>query len=319
MIEVSPLAWFLTAVWFFGLLIGDLLLNRNKQSEISTHEAIIRSIVWISLGVGFGFVVWLMYGAHASAEYFSGFLIEKSLSVDNIFVWSVLLAYLKIPRKLQYTVLFWGILGAIIFRTAFMFAGVVIIENFNFMLLILGGLLLYTAYGIYANKSDEEFNPENSKVLKYVEKFLPFTTKVYDKKLFVKVNGKHIATYLMFAICVVELTDILFAIDSVPTVLAVVREPYIAITSNVAAILGLRALYFVFDNLKESFWLLNKGLGVVLAGVGLTLLFEPETIFGIEWFGLELPVWVTLSFILFVLGVSIAGSLLIKQDSSNKT
>jgi tellurite resistance protein TerC len=316
MYNVSPLMWALTAAWFFGLLLGDLFLSRRHQAAVGTKAAIIRSIVWISLGLGFGVVVSAILGSKAGSEYFTGFIIEKSLSVDNIFVWSALLAYLKIPRIYHYTVLFWGIVGAIFFRTIFMIGGVVILENFQFMLIILGLLLLFTASRIFVG-SDETFSPENSKIIGFVKKYLPFSNKIYGKKLFVKENGRRVATFLFFSICIIELTDILFAVDSVPTVLAVVRDPYVALTSNIAAIFGLRALYFVFENLKNSFWLLNKGLAIILGAIGVSLLLEPTSIFGYDWIAFEPPIVATLLFIFTVLFASIIGSIFLKNPKSS--
>lgn len=314
MYTVSPLLWFGTALWFFGLLLGDLFISRRHRGPISTKLAIARSAVWIGLGVAFGFFVWAILGAHASSQYFTGFIIEKSLSVDNIFVWSALLAYMKIPRDLQYTVLFWGIIGAIFFRTIFMVSGVIILEKFQFMLLILGLLLIYTAIGIFKGSDDDSFDPKKSKTIKLIKKYLPFTPEIVGKKLFVKrEDGKRIATFLFFAIATIEVTDILFAVDSVPTVLAVVRDPYIALTSNIAAILGLRALYFVFDGLKNSFWLLNKGLGIILGVIGISLLLEPKTVFGIDWVGFVPETKWVLMFIFIILSASIIGSVKIKQ------
>ncbi len=313
----SSVLWFGTFLWFFSLLLGDLYLSRKNQGPISTKLAITRSAVWIGLGIGFGFFVWAVLGAHASSEYFTGFIIEKSLSIDNIFVWSALMAYMKIPRNLQYTVLFWGIIGAIFFRTIFMIGGVVILDKFQFMLLLLGALLIYTAYGVFRNSDENSFDPEKSRTIAIIKKYLPFTSDIEGKKLFTRRNGKITATYLFFAIVTIEITDVLFAVDSVPTVLAVVRDPYLALTSNIAAILGLRALYFVFDGLKNSFWLLSKGLGIILGAIGVLLLVEPRSIFGIKWFGFELStVWI-LMFIFTVLTLSILGSKLLPEKSKD--
>ncbi len=315
---VTPLLWLLTSLWFFGLLFGDLILSRKHEGVISARLSIVRSLVWIGLGVAFGVFVWWYLGSVAGQQYFTGFIIEKSLSVDNIFVWSALLAYLKIPRSAQYTVLFWGIIGAIFFRTLFMIVGVALIEQFQFMLIILGFLLLYTAYGIFADTGEDTFSPRDSKIVRFLRAYVPFSNQMYGNKIFTRIHGKRVATFLFFAICTIELTDILFAIDSVPTVIAVVRDPYVALTSNIAAILGLRALYFVFDNLKESFWLLNKGLSIVLAVVGVSLILEPRTLFGHDWFSFEPPIYASLLFIAAILSLSIIGSVLIKPPRTSK-
>jgi tellurite resistance protein TerC len=316
MYDVSLLVWVLTAVWFLGLLAGELFLNRKLDKPLTTGTAVRHSIVWIAIGLGFGLFILYYLGPKASGEYYTGYLIEESLSIDNIFVWSMLFAYLKIPRRLQHTVLYWGIIGAIFFRTIFMIIGIIVISKFQFVLILMGILLLYTSYKIFKDKNSK-FNPEKSKIYKFVQKVLPFTDEIHGKKLIIKKNGKRVATYLLFAICIIELTDIMFAIDSVPTVLAVVRDPYIAITSNIAALLGLRALYFVFDGLKNSFWLLNKGLGLILGIIGVTLLLEPESVLGIHWFGLKMQVYIILPIVFTIIALSILGSYAIKNPKKS--
>jgi tellurite resistance protein TerC len=274
-----------------------------------------RSIAWISLGVMLGIFIWIGFGHSAGSQYFYGFFIEKSLSVDNIFVWGILLTFFKIPKQLHYNVLFWGILGAMIFRTIFIVGGTLVIDRFQFVLIILGLLLMYSAYGLFKSGNNDSYDPNQSKIVKAVEKYLPFTSKVHGTKLFVKENGRRVGTLLLLAIFVIELTDILFAIDSVPAVLAVIRDPYIAIASNIAAILGLRALYFVFENIKDSFWLLNYGLAVILGVLGVSLLFEPTSIFGFHWFGIVISSTLSLIFVLSVLTISITASLVVKPKT----
>jgi len=290
-------------------------MHRGKQS-IGLKEAAVRSLIWISLGIALGAVIWLNFGSDAGVKYFAGFFIEKSLSVDNIFVWGIILAYLNIPRKYHYKVLFWGIFGAIVFRALFVFAGTAVLARFDFTFILLGLVLLYTAYDLLKSGEGASFKPEDSRLLKYLNKFIKFSPKTHGAKLFTSQNGRLIPTILMFAIIVVELTDVMFAIDSVPAVLAVARDPYIVLASNVAAILGLRALYFVFDSLKDSFWLLNKGLAVILAFVGTCMILEPESIGSFKWFGLSLPNYVHLLIVGLILVLSIAGSLAIKQPKT---
>lgn len=311
MYHVQPYIWVITFLWFGMLLAIDLYIAHRRKGVIKLKAALIQSAFWISIGLGFGLFIWWLLGSTAAGEYYAGYLIEESLSIDNIFVWSIILSYLAIPRHLHHRVLFWGIIGAVVFRTLFVIAGVLLIQEFDFVLLFLGAILLVTAYHIF-NSDVGGFDPRKSKIMHFVEHHLPFTRELDGHKFFVKRNGRKVATLLFFAIVVVELTDVLFAIDSVPSVLAVVRDPYVAITSNVAAILGLRALYFVFDNLKASFWLLHKGLGIILALIGVGLLLEPDQVLGIEWFGLHVPVATKLSLILIILAASIIGSLKLK-------
>lgn len=314
--HIPAVWWAGTLFWFSILLFGDLFLHRNSKKSIGLRQAIIRSIIWISLGLLLGVVIWLNFGHDAGVKYFAGFFIEKSLSVDNIFVWGIVLTYLDIPKQYHYKVLFWGIFGAILFRTLFVLAGTAVLARFEFTFVLLGFALLYTAYHLLISKADEaSFDPDNSWLLKNLNKFVRFSPDTKQGKLFTRDKGRLVPTILMFAIIVVELTDVMFAIDSVPAALAVARDPYIVLASNIAAILGLRALYFVFDSLKDSFWLLNKGLAVILAFVGVSMILEPESIAGINWFGLSLPSYVHLIVVGVILALAIIGSLAIKPKS----
>lgn len=276
------------------------------------RSSIIQTVVWVGLGIGLGFVMWAAYGGQASAEYFSGFAIEKSLSIDNVFVWSIILSYFRIPAKYQHRVLFWGIFGALAFRALFIFAGVALLDRFEFALLLLGGGLVYSGLKIFQEVGGE-FDPKKSKIIQLVRKFIPVSHDLDGHKLFTVENGKRTATMLFLVLCVIELTDILFAVDSVPAILAVARDPFIVFASNAAAILGLRALYFVFHGMKEKFWLLNRGLGIILIGVGVKMIIAPKELFGFHWLGIHTPTAISLTFILSVLLLSILASFHIPQ------
>ncbi|MBI1857261.1 TerC/Alx family metal homeostasis membrane protein [Candidatus Saccharibacteria bacterium] len=302
--------WAVLIGWFTLLISVDLLLHRRDHSP-TIHEAIIQSLVWIGLGIGLGLVFWPLYGASASTQYFSGYLIEKSLSIDNVFAWSVLLTYFKIPKQYQHRVLFWGVFGALILRAIFIFAGVAAIERFEPSLLIFGGLLLYSGYQLLIHNNDHEFDPETSKTWGLISRFIPYAHKFDGHNLFTRVNGKRIATILFMALLAIELTDVIFAIDSVPAILAVSRDPFIVFSSNAAAILGLRALYFVFDHIKERFWLLNKGLGIILIGVGIKMIISPSKIFGYKWLAIEIPTGISLLIIAAFLTTTITLSWLL--------
>ena len=237
------------AVWWIGLLIAiavllliDLLVVHKESHEIQTREAAIESAVWISIGLCFGLVVWWGFGGGAAGEYYSGYLIEKSLSVDNVFVWALILSYFKVPPRYQHRVLFWGIFGALVMRAVFIFAGVALIEKFNWVLYIFGAFLLFTAAKLVFSEN-EHVDPSTSKFLKLVHKVVPLTDELDGQKLFTRVNGKRLATPLFAVLLLIEVTDVLFAVDSVPAVLAVSREQFIVFASNAFAILGLRALY----------------------------------------------------------------------------
>lgn len=304
-----PLIWWLgTLVWFCLLLFIDLFLHR-KERDVSIRSSLINTLAWFALAFLLGGVIWLKFGSQAGLKYFSGYLIEESLSIDNIFVWGILLTYFAIPRKLHYKVLFYGIFGAIIFRTVFVFLGVELIDNFEVTLIILGILVIVSAIKLFKSKSQVKFNPEQSWLIRFLGKLFPISQKLNGDKLFVKERGKLSMSLLLFVICVIELTDIAFAIDSVPSVIAIVRDPYLVLASNISAILGLRSLYFIFESLKNKFWLLNKGLAIILLGIGLKLILEPKAILGFPWSGVEISTVSTLIFIVSVITISILGSL----------
>lgn len=280
------------------LLIDILVVHRNAH-EIHTKEAAIESAVWISMGLLFGLVMLWEFGSAAAGEYMGGYLIEKSLSVDNVFVWAVLFAHFQVPKMYQHRVLFWGIFGALVMRVAFIFAGVAIINTFKVTLILFGLFLLYSGIKLLQSH-DDDFDPSKSKVMKIFHRFVPSTDQLDGQKLFTKVNGKRLATPLLAVLVLVEITDVIFAIDSVPTVLAVTNEQYIAFASNAFAILGLRALYFLLADMRDRFQYLQTGLGVILAFVGVKMVAS-------YWY--HLPIAISLSVIALILAVSIIASL----------
>lgn len=306
-------------MWFLALILGDMYLNRKIRAEFSLKLAVVRSAVWIALGILLGVVITLNFGAEAGGKYFAGFLIEKSLSADNIFVWGVILTFFAIPKKYHYKVLFYGILGAIVFRTIFVLGGLAIIESFNPALLILGVCLVALAYKLLVARDGAAFNPSQSRIVKFVRRIVPVTQKPHDGHLVAFENHKLVFTMLFFTICVIEVTDILFAIDSVPAAIAVARDPYLVLSSNIAAILGLRALYFVYEWLANRFYLLNKALALILSVVGAMLILEPKTILGLNWVGLQVPTEFSVGFVLVVLVLAITGSLIWPKSKHKQT
>lgn len=305
-LNVPTWHWILLVGWFAALIFGDLALHR-KAKRVTIHQALLQSVIWIILAIGLGFVFWLVYGASASGQYFAGYLIEKSLSVDNVFAWSVILAYFGVPKKYQHRVLFWGIFGALIMRAMFIFVGVAALNRFESILIIFGGILIYSGFRLFVNNENHEFDPVSSKALRWFERFIPYNHKLEGEHFFTRVNGKRTATVLFMALIAIELTDAVFAVDSVPAILAISREPIIVFASNAAAILGIRALYFVFDHIKERFWLLNRGLGILLVGIGVKMLLSPSEVFGFAWFNVHLPTSLSLA----VISVFLIGTMLI--------
>jgi tellurite resistance protein TerC len=297
--DVPIWAWIALVGVICGLLIADLLIVHRTPHDISFKEAAIESAVWITIGLSFTFVMLWWHGGTAAGEYLSGYLIEKSLSVDNVFVWAVIFSYFGVPQKYQFRVLFWGIFGALVLRGIFIFAGVALLDAFSWVLYVFGAFLLITAFRV-ARHQDAEVHPENNPVLKLVRKVVPSSNEYDGQKLFTKRTGRLLATPLFAVLILVETTDVVFAVDSIPAILAVSREPFIVFSSNAFAILGLRSLYFLLAGMAGRFRYLNVGLGVILAFVGIKMLI-------VEW--VHLPTWLSLSVIALVLTITIVTSL----------
>lgn len=283
------------------LLIADLVLVHREAHVISFKEAAIESAVWISIGVAFTGVVYAWHGGQPAGEYISAFLLEKSLSIDNVFVWAVIFSYFAVPAKYQFRTLFWGIFGALVLRAIFIFAGIALIERFEAVLVIFGLVLLYSAWKI-AFHDDEEVHPDKNPVLRLVRRFIPSTTEYDGQKLFTIENGKRLATPLFAVLIIVESTDVVFAVDSVPAVLAVSHEQFIVFSSNAFAILGLRSLYFLLGGMQDKFRYLNLGLGAILAFVGGKMLVS-------FFLHIHPPTWLSLVVIVAVLAFTVSASL----------
>ena len=282
-----------------AMLLVDILVVHRNAHEIHTKEAAIESAVWISVGLLFGLVMLWEFGSAAAGEYMGGYLIEKSLSVDNVFVWAVLFTHFQVPKMYQHRVLFWGIFGALAMRVGFIFAGVAIINSFKITLILFGLFLLYSGIKLLQSH-DDGFDPSKSKAMKIFHRFVPSTDKLDGQKLFTKENGKRLATPLLAVLVLVEITDVVFAVDSVPAVLAVTNEQFIAFASNAFAILGLRALYFLLADMRDRFQYLQTGLGVILAFVGIKMTVS-------YWW--HMPIAASLAVIAVILVVSIVASL----------
>ena len=304
-------ASFHTPVWAWVALIGaitamliiDLLLVHKTAHVISIKEAAIESAVWISIGLAFGLFILAWQGGQAGAEYYAGFLIEKSLSVDNVFVWAVIFSFFAVPKQYQFRVLFWGIFGALVLRGIFIFAGVSLIEQFDWILYVFGAFLLYTAWKIARHDESEVVDYEKSFTMRTVRRLVPSTPEYDGQKLFTVQNGKRLATPLFAILILIEATDVVFAVDSVPAILAVSRETFIVFSSNAFAILGLRSLYFLLGGMQGKFRYLNVGLGVILAFVGMKMLLIGDP------FEIHVPTVVSLGVIFAVLTAAIVASL----------
>ncbi len=298
-LSIPGWAW-VALLGFISLLLAvDILVIHRKAHDVGPREALIESAVWISLGLAFtGIVAW-GFGGAAAGEYISGYLIEKSLSIDNVFVWALILSFYKIPLKYQHRVLFWGIFGALALRAVFIFAGVTLIEKFTWVLYIFGAFLLYTAVKLVIEPENSS-NPSEGRFMKFVNRVVPSTPELDGQKLFTRKNGVRLATPLFAVLLLIEFTDVIFAVDSVPAVLVVSREQFIVFSSNAFAILGLRALYFLLADAHARFRYLKEGLSVILAFVGIKMII-------VEWY--HIPTAISLAVIVVVMFLAVVLSI----------
>lgn len=267
----SLFAWEGFIALIIGLLALDLFVFNKKAHEVRFKEAMWLSVFWIALSLAFNVVVYFWLGKQKALEFLTGYIIEKSLSVDNLFVFIVIFSYFHVPGQFQHKILFWGVLGAIILRAIFILAGVALINRFSWIVYVFGAFLIFT--GIRMIRSGEtEVHPENNPVLKLLKRFIPLTHHNTDGHFFVKEAGRWVATPLFVVLVVVETTDVVFAVDSIPAILAISKDPFIVFTSNVFAILGLRALYFALAGVMGMFHYLKYGLALVLAFVGVKMI-----------------------------------------------
>ncbi|HEV7520325.1 MAG TPA: TerC family protein [Candidatus Angelobacter sp.] len=290
------------------LLFFDLTVISRKHRVVPFRQALLMSAFWIGLAMAFAFFVHQWMGPTKSLEFLTGYLLEEALSVDNLFVFILLFAYFKVPPEEEKTVLFWGIIGALIMRGIFIAAGVALVQRFHWILYVFGIFLIWTGFQLMRG-GDEQQDPSRNIVLKFCRRFLPLTDTYEGKSFFVRRDGRLLATPLFVVVLVVETTDILFATDSIPAILAITRDPFIVYTSNVFAILGLRSLYFALAGMMKLFHYLNYGLSVVLMFIGAKMLV-PERY--------HVPTWVALAVVAGVLALSVLASLLFpKKETPN--
>jgi tellurite resistance protein TerC len=263
------------------------------------REAATSSAMWVALGLAFGAVVWMVWGGDRAGEYYAGYLIEKSLSVDNIFVFALLFSFFAVPAAYQHRLLFWGVLGALVFRGLFIAAGAALLENFHWVIYVFGGFLVWTGVRM-ARHGDAEVHPERNPMLRLLRRVMPVTDSYVGTRFFVRRDRRTWATPLFAVLVAVETTDVLFAVDSIPAIFAVTDEAFLVFTSNAFAILGLRALYFLLAGLMDRFVYLKYGLAAILVFVGVKMLLVDV------W---HIPIALSLAVIAAVLGVSVALSL----------
>ena len=294
-------------LWLWGAVIGiilvvlviDLVAHRDAH-VIKVREAAAWSIAWVALGVGFGVWLWWWQGPEIGQQYFAGYLIEKSLAVDNVFVWAVIFSYFAVPARFQHRVLFLGVLGALVLRGAFIAVGAVLIENFTWVLYLFAAFLLYTGWRMIKQR-DDHLDPDQSAVLRLFRRFVPMTDAYYGQRCLIRRDGVLLATPLLAVLVLVEATDVVFAVDSIPAIFAVTDEPFLVFTANAFALLGLRAMYFLLADLMHRFVHLKIGLALVLVWVGIKMALKIDIFY--------IPTSVSLAGIASILTVSVVTSL----------
>ncbi|GGD12198.1 TerC family protein [Nocardioides daphniae] len=296
--DVPIWAWAAVLAVIVAMLAIDLFAHRTAH-VVSVREAAAWSALWVSLGVAFGGVVWWAYGPRAGGEYFAGYLIEKSLAVDNVFVFALIFTSFAVPREYQHRVLFYGVLGALVFRAVFIAGGVVLIENFAWVLYVFGAFLVYTGAKMLIHRADE-WDPTRSPVLRWAQRRIPSTPELHGQRFWVRRAGGWVATPLFFVLLLIETTDIIFAVDSIPAIFAVTQEPFLVFTSNAFAILGLRAMYFLLADLMHRFVHLKVGLAAILVFVGVKMLLLDVV---------KIPIWLSLGVIATSITVAVLWSL----------
>jgi len=293
-------AWVAFGAFVLAMLVLDLFVLHRDAKEISFREAAVLSAFWVALALLFGVLVWVWAGPTTASEYYAGYVIEKALSVDNVFVFALIFAYFAVPVEYQYRVLFWGVVGALVLRVVFILVGAELLETYDWMVYVFGAFLIYTGIRM-ARHSNQEVHPERNPVLRLLRRVLPITDGYRGQKLLVRERGKLMATPLLAVLVAVETTDVVFAVDSIPAIFAITTNTFVIWTSNAFAILGLRALYFMLAGLMQRFVYLSLGLSVVLVFVGAKFIWS-------DLFG-KVPIWVSLPFIATVVAVSVAASL----------
>ena len=302
--QVTIWFWILFNVFILGMLALDLGVFHRTAHEVRLREAAIWSGVWITISLCFNLGLYLIWGPEPALQFLTGYLIEKALSVDNIFVMVLIFGYFGVAPKYQHRVLFWGIIGALIMRGIFIVVGAVLIKKFHWVIYLFGGLLVLTGTRM-AFREEEAFDAEGNKVLKLARRLIPLSRQYHGKHFLVKENGKLLATPLLLVLIMVEFTDLVFAIDSIPAIFAVTTEPFIVFTSNVFAILGLRSLYFLLAGIVHKFRYLKYGLSFILVFVGVKMLLSDIQ---------KVPIGASLVVIFLALTISIVASLIVPAE-----
>jgi len=304
---IDVYVWIGFIAFIILLLTVDLGIFHRKSHEVKIKEALLWSAVWISLALIFNYGIYVFLGEEKALEFLTGYLIEKSLSVDNLFVFIMLFTFFDVQPKYQHKVLFWGILGALILRAIFIFSGVALISKFHWIIYIFGAFLVFTGIKMLFHK-DEGIVPDKNPLVRLFKKFFPVSEQMHGSKFFVKLNSKTVATPLFIVLLVVEFTDLIFAVDSIPAILAISNDTFIIFTSNVFAILGLRALYFALAGITKYFHYLKYGLSAILVFVGIKMVI-------VGYY--KIPIVYSLLTILGILLLSVLASVMFKNNEND--
>ena len=305
----STWLWLGFSIFILTMLSLDLGLFNRKAHTIKYREAWIWSGVWVTLASIFAALVFYYQGSQRGLEFVTGYLIELSLSVDNLFVFLLIFSYFKVPARFQHRVLFWGVMGALIMRLTMIFVGAALISRFHWIIYIFGAFLVYTGIKMFRHE-DTDMQPDQTFLVRAVTRFLPISHHYDEQKFFTTINGKRTGTLLFLVLIVVEVTDLVFAVDSIPAIFAITTDTFIVYTSNVFAILGLRSMYFLLAGVVEKFRYLRTGLAIVLTFIGVKML--------VTALGVHIPIWFSLIFVALVLVGSVVASLLIAEDKGLK-
>jgi tellurite resistance protein TerC len=308
-VPIQPIFWVIFNAFVLALLLLDMGVFHKNATVIRVKEALLWSLFWVGLALCFNGLVYFWRGETAALHFLTGYLVEKALSVDNVFVFAVIFTYFKVPPQFQYRVLFYGILGALIMRAIFIFAGIALLERFAWMMYVFGGFLILTGIKMAFKKEDDEIHPENNFLVRIFKKFFRVTSEIRSQHFFIRQDGKLWATPLFIVLLVIETTDLIFAVDSIPAILAITQDSFIVYTSNVFAILGLRALYFALAGMMDKFPYLHYGLAAILAFIGCKMVLSKFY---------HLPTPVSLGMIVSILTISVLASLCFPPKDTKK-
>ncbi|MEL6558053.1 MAG: TerC/Alx family metal homeostasis membrane protein [Bacteroidota bacterium] len=309
----EPILFGVFGVVIVAFLLVDLGVFHKKHHKISQKEALLQSIFWVAVSCAYGAIIYYKGGGSKDAiEFFSAYVTEKALSVDNIFVILLILKYFNVKEEYYHNILFWGILGAIVFRAIFIFLGGLLISKFSGILLIFGVFLLYSGIKIFNEDEEMEIEPEKNIIVKYARKLLPISRQDYGGKFFFKKMGKTIFTPLFIVILLIESTDLIFAVDSIPAAFAITRNEFVIYTSNIFAVMGLRAMFFLLANILDKFYLLQKGLSIVLVFIGAKMILEADwTKVAFDYFNLNFSVHISPFLSFAVIMITLTGSIVL--------